>query len=201
MRKKKSAKNINNPNKLTNENKASSKNTSIDNFDKSDHKVNNNTQFKDLKAITELSEKNPKMTENTPKNYIISPKDNFHGFGFNYGVNSIITPNSEEIDKKMNFFESGDNHKPKIQTLKSLDSEFLSINDKNITEFSNNFNKDNKQIDEKAKVTELKQKLNTYKEKFKNIENVNGNLVENQKISNIANESFPQNNIDLIEMK
>ena len=201
MRKKNSAKNINNPNKLTNENKASSKNTSIDNFDKSDHKVNNNTQFKDLKAITELSEKNPKMTENTPKNYIISPKDNFHGFGFNYGVNSIITPNSEEIDKKMNFFESGDNHKPKIQTLKSLDSEFLSINDKNFTEFSNNFNKDNKQIDEKAKLTELKQKLNTYKEKFKNIENVNGNLVENQKISNIANESFPQNNIDLIEMK
>ena len=162
--------------------------------------VKDKNQYNDLKSITELSsEKNMKLTENTPKNYIISPKDgNFQNFEFTQGgigINSLKTPNSDEIDRKMNFFDSGDQQKKvKIQTLKSLDSEFLSINDKNFHEFSSNFAKENNQIDEKVKLMELKQKVNNYKEKFKNLElnNNNQDNNSNQKL-NISYKSSENN--------
>ncbi len=179
----------------------------VTSVDKNENRSEKNTKenFNNLKSITELSEKNNRLTENTPKNYIISPKDNLQGFEFsNYGINSIKTPNSEEIDKKMNFFESGDHtNKVKINTLKSMESEVLNFAEKNLSDFSNQFIRDNntRVVDEKAKLTELRNQTNIFKEKFKNMQNA-GNFANNnhsKQDSHFSNESFPKNNIELIE--
>lgn len=124
------------------------------------------TKEGELNRITEISEKNQKLTEISPKNMMISPKEQYSNSEIH--VRSKTHENrdeSEEISQKLNYFESRITSGVKSSQVKSqIDQEFLSQN-----ENSSNFSPEN--LESKIqKVEEMKNQLNAMKEKFERFE-------------------------------